>query len=410
MKVLNLNRWIIFAIIFLAPHIQFPGMSESYAFKPTDVAILVAAIFTVFSAKSLTLGSAKFVCAAGIFLSATLASILWGSYYLSSLGLDAISVDFNKVAYLPLAFGKLLSTIICFVGFYLIANSRKVDNEDLLRYWFYGLTFACLVHSMTYAMDWTIEMKRAGVSREGNFGGSYYLLSFYLMLIADKSSFRFGKAGIVISVFGILLSQSTTSILLFFIVGAIEILFAHNNSLRNKVKLAMMLGIFGFLISIIFGDVLFDKLMGSDFNYITMSRYDRLSSIISGLKMFQHSPILGVGIQGYSFALPMFSDDFFDKYFDWNSRRVANNIYIEILAEQGLVGLTAFFYLLYQIMRSSFVCFWRGTNIAALGFISILFSWLAFPTYTVSFHWLGFALLYRIAYSNLYAKNNLTTC
>ncbi|CAN4272554.1 O-antigen ligase-related [Methylophilaceae bacterium] len=405
-----MKRWLIFAVIFLAPHIQFPGADQAYPARPSDIAILIAVILAICTAKSCKLESGKVVYAACICFAFSVISVVWGSYYLSSLQLDIITIGDGKLIYLAVAFQKLISLIICFLGFYLLANSRQINNMTMLRYWFYGLAFACAIHIMTYAIDWSVLIMRAGVSKEGNFGGSYYLLSFFLMLIASINNYKFGKVGVALSVVGIFLSQSTTSILILMALWAMYKLIVSpklSKASRNwSLGSIALLGATGLFVSVMFGDVIVDKLFGVEITSSSFSRYDRLSSILSGLGMFEASPLLGVGIQGYSFALPMYTNDFLDAIFDWNSRRIANNVYVEILAEQGVVGLVTIGYLLYQIIRTSFVDFMGRNVFVAFGFLSVLISWMAFPTYTVSFHWLGFALLYRFALDNTLNKKN----
>jgi O-antigen ligase len=150
------------------------------------------------------------------------------------------------------------------------------------------------------------------------------------------------------------------------------------------------------VIYIMFSDEIIIKLTGDDFNSTTFSRYDRVASIISGLNMFFDNPLFGVGIQGYAFALPYYADPFIQDNFDWSFRRIANNIYIEILSEQGMIGITAMAVLMTQICKKPFSSF-RKNAIICSGFLSIAGSWFAFPTYTVSFHWIGFAIFYRLA-------------
>jgi O-antigen ligase len=112
--------------------------------------------------------------------------------------------------------------------------------------------------------------------------------------------------------------------------------------------------------------------------------------------MFFDYPLFGVGLQGYAFALPKYADLFMQQNFDWSFRRIANNIYVELLSEEGLIGVFAMGLLLFQICKKSLFNF-RKSAIISSGLLAIMMSWLAFPTYTVSFHWLGFAIFYRLA-------------
>jgi O-antigen ligase len=110
-----------------------------------------------------------------------------------------------------------------------------------------------------------------------------------------------------------------------------------------------------------------------------------------------------VGIQGYAFALPVYVDPFIETFFDWETRRIANNIYVELLAEQGVIGLAAMALVLYSITRRTFRRA-RTNAVLCAGVLAVLFSWLAFPTYTISFHWVGLALIHRLAVQGVVSK------
>ncbi|NMM20419.1 MAG: O-antigen ligase family protein [Rhodoferax sp.] len=330
------------------------------------------------------------------------ASIVWGYGYLTFQHIDTIFVDDEIVFYLPIAIKKLFLLIICLSGFHLVTHTRQVDNKTLLRYWFYGLIFAFLVQAMTYVAEFPLLIRRAGVFDEGNFGGSYYLLTFFLMWMANRENLNFGKLGMVASFAGLLLTQSSSALVIVIVLLAIHVLLmpSRSNGRRSwNVGPFILFVVAGLLVALIFGNELTDKLMGEELTTNSFSRYDRLSSILSGLSMFNSSPLFGVGIQGYSFALPNHPNEFLDNFFDYNSQRIANNIYAQLLAEQGLIGISAMAYLLYEIVRPAFLSA-ANKGLILLGFASILLSWLAFPSYTNTFHWLGFALLFRISRCN----------
>jgi len=395
-------------IFFLLPHISFPGLNR-YPIRPSDFLILVAiflASFNMYKFKTnIRLRNATLLI---FFLS--VASILWGYCYLNFHNADSILVDNEIVSYLPIAIRKLLLLFICLSAFYLVVNTRQADNKSLLRYWFYGLIFAFFAHIVTYLIDLPLLIRRAGVFDEGNFGGAYYLLSFFLMWIAFREKFYFGRLGMVASFLGLLLSQSSSAlIIIIFLLFIYVISVSFRSNVRSSQKIApllLVLGV-GLIVVLVFGGELTDKLLSEDITTNSFSRYDRLSSILSGLSMFSSSPLFGVGIQGFSFALLDHSNEFLEKFFDYNSQRIANNIYIQIIAEQGILGLLAMIYFLYIITRPAFLSVDKN-YLVLLGFASILLSWIAFPSYTNTFHWLGFALLFRLSLSNTLNAQNVT--
>jgi len=167
-----------------------------------------------------------------------------------------------------------------------------------------------------------------------------------------------------------------------------------NRNFRWKTLFISILAI-SVIVSMFSGDVI-TKITDDEVNPLSFSRFDRLASFMSGISMFSDHWLFGVGIQGYAFALPNYADPFIEDFFDWNSRRIANNIYAEWLAEYGIIGTLAMLMLLYKIIKP-ILSRKRHGSILLAGAVSILLSWLAFPSYTVSFHWIGLAVLVRLS-------------
>jgi O-antigen ligase len=76
----------------------------------------------------------------------------------------------------------------------------------------------------------------------------------------------------------------------------------------------------------------------------------RQRSVQAGLRMFMTQPVVGVGLGNYSAEEP----DFTDSATLYSSRQggAAHNLYVEVAAETGLVGLGAFLALLWGAFRS----------------------------------------------------------
>lgn len=391
------RRLALAAILVLVPHTKLPGVEFVYPFRLVDLFIIVAAVlylrFGSRSQESSTAGRAMAVCY--LF---SIASMLWGMYYLSSLNLAKIIQNGVSVDYIQFAIRKLVLMAVCFLGFQWLIRTRSLPNEVLLKYWHRGLLIAVALHTLSYILSSDYLMQRAGVFVEGNHGGSYYLLSFFLMWWSVKLRMRFGRSGMLLSFVGITLTQSSAALILLIPLGALACML-QTNTMERKTKRFMPIAIGALAATLtlsVFGTEIFSKLTDQDINSLSFSRYDRIASVASGINMFTANPVFGVGIQGYAFALPRFADSFIESFFDWNSRRIANNIYIELLAEQGLIGLAAMSLVLLRIATPTFRQL-RKNAILCAGILSVLLGWLAFPSYTISFQWIGLALMHRLA-------------
>lgn len=390
---------LLLAIIVLAPHTKVPGYDFIYPFRPSDLIIVVAAVAGIPWLAS-TLRSRRGVgiaLAMSLFFILAIASAFWGYIFLSSENLEAMVIDGERIDYLTFAIKKLFLIAICFYGFRYVANDESVSGTTLLKFWYRGLTIAVALHLLLYIFSPDYFVQRAGVFVEGNHGGSYYLLSFFLMWIAVREGLKFGRYGMGIAFLGVMLSQSTTSLLLLLFLSAVAYFLLLPKPEAGKRRLGpVLMGVgIAIVIAAVYGDTVVGKLTGEGVDSNTFSRYDRIASILSGANMFLAHPLFGVGIQGYAFALPKYVDPFIETFFNWNSRRIANNIYVEIMAEQGLLGLVSFCLLVYRIGVPAFRQI-RHHSVACAALASIFFSWLAFPTYTISFHWIGMAVIYRI--------------
>ena len=401
-----MERLALLAILILAPHTKLPGTELAYLFRPADLIIIFA---------SLTLlrwsPTRPFTAAVAMlwYFAISMASTIWGVVFLHSQQLATTVQEGAIVSYLPFAIKKLVLIATCFLGFQFIAGSRAVRNEVLLQAWFTGLAIAVGFHVLCNVISDNYFVQRAGVFVEGNHGGSYYLLSFFLMWWSRQAGLSFARKGMFLAFTGILLTQSTTSLILIMPLSVIAYLVMLPPSRGRSVSATTIaLALLAVLVvAAVFGGEIMAKLTDEDVGSASFSRYDRLASIASGMEMFLAYPWFGIGIQGYAFALPNYVDPFIETFFDWNSRRIANNIYVELLAEQGGIGISAMLLVLLRIGYPIFRHFRRHVLLCA-AMLSVLLSWLAFPTYTISFHWIGLAMAYRLSVQGV--TNPRTKC
>jgi O-antigen ligase len=127
--------------------------------------------------------------------------------------------------------------------------------------------------------------------------------------------------------------------------------------------------------------VISEKLVGPSL----ISRLDRVGSALTGLRMFGDNPVTGVGISQFGFyyntyeAFDLAAFNIFPL-----EKRIANNVYVELLSELGIVGFTIFLVFLTRIWRH------LGGQRALplrLGFLAMLLVWNAFPSYSLMFLW-----------------------
>jgi hypothetical protein len=136
-------------------------------------------------------------------------------------------------------------------------------------------------------------------------------------------------------------------------------------------------------------EIVYAKLGASD----SISKIERLDQALAGLRMFLDHPLGGVGLSQYAYHYPVYqiTGAFNDGE---HLKIIANNVYVELLAETGIVGALLFVAFLVGIARRA-----RARGLAALwwGLVAMLLVFNAFPTYTIVFLWAYWALIVAAA-------------
>ena len=212
-------------------------------------------------------------------------------------------------------------------------------------------------------------------------------------MISDLSvSFRKKIFYMIACATGIILSASTIGMIVF--LANVAVLFMTKQTLLTKLK-AAILAIFFITVAIVFNvNSVYDKLFSENINSGNFSKYDRIQSIKAGAEIFIRYPLGGLGIETYGFLANDFLDQSEFKFYDNTFRRIPNNVYIEVLSQLGLFGLSLFMYFFWRLIKKT-----KETSQALLGgIISILIYWLAFPSFSVTYVWvyLGYCSLFHM--------------
>jgi hypothetical protein len=323
-------------------------------------------------------------------------STLYGYWALTEVQRSVLQSPAGSVVYISVAGQRLLQLVLAF-GAFELARTRARDSVQLMRYWLAGTAVAVIAHAATYVISGDDLVKRAGVFTEGNQGGLYYIASIFIAFEYRKRAPRHGgNIFLALAMAGLLLTRSSAAMLVLTAALSMRyVMCAHSiaRSVKRAIATLLTVTIFAtFIVSTGIDFDLFEKLFEEDVTAASFSRIDRLASIDTAFQLFVQSPLLGHGLQSYGFLANDYLDGPLLAVYDEGFRRIPNNIYIEVAAELGVVGLLIFGTLMFRLIqligsqRTG-----HASNFLA-GAIGVLIYWNAFPTYSVMFVWVYFGI------------------
>lgn len=297
---------------------------------------------------------------------------------------------------------KILYLLLSLFGFLQIAERTYREEHAVLRCWLLGAVTAALYAWYLFGTSLmggspfllpgidapqvysfgNFVVIRSGTFEEGNFLGLYLVTSTMLALYAKRPLVALFLAA------SVLVSFSTANFAALALLSAVLIWRGPARLSAGRKLAAVLTGMFvlvgvgallvgtGYIQS-----VLSEKLVGENL----ISRLDRVGLALTGLRMFGDHPLTGVGISQFGYyyntyeALSLAGLNIFHL-----EKRIANNVYVELLSEMGIIGFTIFLAFLVRIWRNL-----QGQRALPLrlGFLAMLLVWNAFPSYTVMFLW-----------------------
>lgn len=186
--------------------------------------------------------------------------------------------------------------------------------------------------------------------------------------------------------FGILLTESTVGIVTLIFIFAFFVFLRASNLFRLYALMILfiaLLGAYEFNIN-----NFNEKLFNAGPSVENISKYDRVQSFEAGKEIFLDYPLLGVGIEAYGFVVNDKLDQSEFKFYNFDFRRIPNNVYIELLSQFGLIGFSIVALLFFHLFRKLKTC----SLYLFVGLYAILLYWVAFPSFSVGYIWayLGF--------------------
>lgn len=359
-----------------------------------------------------------------VFLVGTFISSMASLFLLGRLGTTALAWAVGRYDPLvaPIANLAYLAFVLVLMVMVLHAfNTRQFSAEAFIRYWLLG-TVAAVVYAVLlnvvnaiglppavigyFGKIQTIDIGgliivRSGPFLEGNYFGLYLLISATLALSAVRRHPqdlwpRLVLASIII---GTAISAAPLALVG---VGALVVLAASSGDYPRGFRLTALVFLLAMAVVGLTTEIVRIQIVekmsllwsGGIANHGNVSLVQRADESYKAWLMFLDHPWLGVGSGNYGYLAGQYPD-----LFEWlrmdsvNARRIPNNIYLEVLSEQGLVLALVFLgghgYALAGLWR-------RHDRHVLAGFVAMMVYYLAFPSSTISFLWVWMAYVLHI--------------
>ncbi|MDP8201914.1 MAG: O-antigen ligase family protein [Candidatus Tenebribacter burtonii] len=252
----------------------------------------------------------------------------------------------NKVA--SLNWHLIISQLII-IYFFLI--SQITTRKKL--YVFMGWLFAGYLISLTSGIMQIIissgtDRVKGSLMNPNEFSGYlafFIFISLFILKISTRRSIIYGAFGlIIISLYLLLETYSRGGQLAFFIAFLIYIYI----KIPPKYKFYAPIIIFFFTSVILlflfrYGDLYVSRFTSFSDGNIDYSTLDRVGLWISSWKLFLSSPIYGIGVNNFQDLYTQFHPTFY--MFNFSHHLVAHNIFLNTLAELGIIGFLALIFL-----------------------------------------------------------------
>jgi len=349
----------------------------------------------------------------GLFLFISLFPAGWGLNEL--LSADLTMLEWVHGRFLPVAntifnFAYLAFDIGMMVLVLHVLTEGILTLREFCRWWLYGTALAvgyAVALNLVLAaglpagllLRWDrvqfisvagLSMIRTGPFEEGNYFGWYLLASAVLASWAVlRWRDRFFRLMLPVILLGVVISASPVALL-----GVLAVFFtaAMGSRVSHRAKGAAVCGALAVMVFLLqtglFRTLVIDKFSLLFFGGVTdvgnVSLVQRLNETYHAWQMFLDHPF-GVGMGNFGYFFGGYSDLYTWLVTDFaGHKRIANNIYVEVLAEHGIVAALLFYYLLLEQGRR----IWAAREkLLVFGYLLTCGYFVAFPTFRLTLVW-----------------------
>ena len=288
------------------------------------------------------------------------------------------SQDNNTLFYLWIAFSVLISTILArrphssmyslfivtqFFFFYYWFKSEITDIQYLKKLYtvFLSASFLPILVGLTEVFsNNSIDRVSAFAANPNEFAAFIAFFIFMIIpiifLVKKRYQFYFLLVILFISIVVLFSTQSRAGQLS--IAGSLFVYFViRGKGIKSKLVRIVFLILLGVLLVLAFGNIFLSRF--ANINNLSYSEYDRIGMWIAAWKLFKQSPIFGIGINNYYYYYPVLHP-FFD-LLKMNQLAIAHNLFLNTLAEMGMICIVALSFI-YLIISKRIFSLYKNAN------------------------------------------------
>lgn len=353
-----------------------------------------------------------------VFFFGSLVPSAWGIYELMDLDLSMLEWAhgrFNPLINTAFHFFYLAFDIGLFALFIHALVTGLLTVTDFCRFWLWGALVAVVYGVLLNVfilvglptgllLRWDevqfmnlagFNIARTGPFEEGNYFGFYLLASLVITLWSlQRRPTRFLKLMLPVLVLGVVITASPAALMGMMALIFVAVMWGSTSAGLRLGALAGAAATLGVLITTgLFQTVILDKFslifVGGVTDVTNVSLIQRMNESYHAWQMFLDHP-LGVGMSNFGYFFGQYDDLFVWLITDFVSfKRIANNIYVEVLCEHGIILFGLFLFILgFMVKRLVH----SREMLMAVGVILLCGYFLAFPTFRLTLIWVFWSL------------------
>jgi O-antigen ligase len=280
----------------------------------------------------------------------------------------------------------LLIAIIIIFTFY-----SQADLEKTLNFIWISISISVIICYFNEPIsEWTF--RTTGGTGDPNEFATHLLIYIFLSIYLYKTykNLIYLVIGLPFFTYGILMASSKSS---FLVLGVLLILLSFSkikNILNYKTIILILILIFA-ISSIDFSK--FELILNAISRFETNNTAShRLDSWIAGYNLIENNFLTGIGMDEYANTIMKYSSIYLDP-----GSRAPHNVYLALIAENGIFVLVLFLFFLFTIFRENFFYLFRSEYI----FIQFMYLSLFLMAFTLGIQYDKYTWLIIAIYSNI---------